>query len=48
MTMGKGLELVREVGSWADGSEGWETVECFVGGQEGTVVIVEKYGDKFS
>ena len=48
MTVGKGLESVREVGSWADGSEDWEDRECFIGEQEGTVVIVEKYCDRVS
>lgn len=48
MTMGKGLERVREVGSWADGSEDSEDGECFIGEQEGTVVIVEKYCDRLS
>lgn len=41
-------ERVREVGSRADGSECWEDRECFIGEQEGTVVIVQKYCDRLS
>lgn len=37
MTMGKGLERIREVGSWGGSSEEWEDRECFIGEQEGAV-----------
>lgn len=41
MTMGKGLERIREVGSWGGSSEEWEDRESFTGEQEGAVAIVE-------
>lgn len=34
-------ERVRGVESLGDGNEDWEDRECFIGEQEGTVVIVE-------
>lgn len=46
--MGRRLERVREEGNWAGGSEDWEDRECFIGEQEGVVVIVEKHCDRLS
>lgn len=48
MTMGKGLERLREVGSWRDGSEDWEDRECFIGDQEGAVAVLQKYCGRLS